>query len=74
MDMQMPVMDGIAATEAIRGMSGYEGLPIVAMTANAMAQDQQRCLDAGMNDYVAKPIDPDELWAALRRWIKPRAV
>ncbi|MBK7661078.1 MAG: response regulator [Betaproteobacteria bacterium] len=73
MDMQMPVMDGLAATRAIRAMSGYERLPIVAMTANAMVQDRERCLAAGMNDFLAKPIEPDQVWACLARWIVPRA-
>jgi CheY-like chemotaxis protein len=72
MDMQMPVMDGLAATRAIRGMAGMGGLPIIAMTANAMAQDRQRCLDAGMNDFLAKPIEPDDLIATLYRWAPRR--
>ena len=69
MDMQMPVLDGLAATAAIRALPAHEALPIVAMTANAMASDRQRCLDAGMNDFVAKPIDPKQLWGALLRWM-----
>jgi PAS domain S-box-containing protein len=76
MDMQMPVMDGITATRAIRqlGVGNTLGtLPIVAMTANAMQADRDRCLAAGMNGFVAKPIEPDELWRTLAQWIQPRA-
>ena len=73
MDMQMPVMDGITATREIRKLPQFDGLPIVAMTANAMKSDRERCLAAGMNDHVAKPIEPDQLWTALLRWVKPRA-
>ncbi|MDR2187070.1 MAG: PAS domain S-box protein [Azonexus sp.] len=73
MDMQMPVMDGLAATRALRRDRRFDRLPIIAMTANAMEADRKRCLEAGMNDYVAKPINPEELWAALRRWIRHRA-
>ena len=72
MDMQMPVMDGIAATREIRREPRFASLPIVAMTANAMAGDRERCLEAGMQDHIAKPIDPEALWAALLRWIPPR--
>jgi PAS domain S-box-containing protein len=72
MDMQMPVMDGVTATLEIRKHAEFQELPIVAMTANAMQQDKDKCLEAGMVDFVTKPIQPDELWAALRRWIKPR--
>ena len=71
MDMQMPVMDGIAATRAIRSNPQLHGLPIIAMTANVMAHDIEQCVEAGMNDHVAKPIDPDALFAALLRWIRP---
>jgi signal transduction histidine kinase/DNA-binding response OmpR family regulator/HPt (histidine-containing phosphotransfer) domain-containing protein len=72
MDMQMPVMDGITATRAIRSNPQLHTLPIIAMTANVMAHDIEQCVDAGMNGHVAKPIDPDALFAALLRWIKPR--
>ncbi len=67
MDMQMPVMDGISATQAIRSNPRFRTLPIVAMTANAMAGDREKCLQAGMNDHVSKPIDPDSLFATLMR-------
>jgi len=73
MDMQMPVMDGIAATRAIRLKPQFQSLPIIAMTANVMESDREKCTEAGMNDHLAKPIDPDALFAALLRWIKPRS-
>jgi len=69
MDMQMPVMDGVSATEAIRRDHRYDDLPIVAMTANAMSDDRDRCIAAGMNDYISKPIDPEVLAKTLVRWI-----
>ena len=72
MDMQMPVMDGITATMEIRKLPKFSELPIVAMTANAMESDRVRCLEAGMNDHVAKPIEPEELWQALLKWVKPQ--
>jgi two-component system, sensor histidine kinase and response regulator len=72
MDMQMPVMDGVTAARLIREQHNKEQLPIVAMTANAMKADRDRCLDAGMNAVVTKPINPDELWKALLDWIKVR--
>ena len=72
MDIQMPVMSGIEATRAIRSNPRLRTLPIIAMTANAMASDRDMCLKAGMNDYVAKPIDPDELFRAVLKWIPPR--
>ena len=67
MDVQMPVMDGIAATREIRALARFDTLPIIAMTANAMKEDQERCLAAGMDDYITKPIDPDAMFASLRR-------
>ena len=72
MDMQMPVMDGLSATRIIRQMPPFKSLPIVAMTANAMQADREACRDAGMDDYVPKPIEPRELFQTLLKWIKPR--
>ena len=69
MDMQMPVMDGLSATRAIRALPDHQTLPILAMTANAMPGDRERCLAAGMNDHIAKPIDPDRLWQVLLQWL-----
>ncbi len=71
MDMQMPVMDGLEATRRIRLDSRFARLPILAMTANAMVEDRKRTLDVGMNDHIAKPINPQELFEALLRWIPP---
>jgi two-component system sensor histidine kinase/response regulator len=72
MDMQMPVMDGLEATRAIRRNPLWQQLPVLAMTANAMAIDRQRCLDAGMNSHIAKPINPNELYAQLLQWLPRR--
>ena len=71
MDVQMPRMDGLEATRRIRALDAPEraAVPIIAMTAHALKGNLETCLEAGMNDYVAKPIDPDRLFAALRRWI-----
>ena len=71
MDLQMPVMDGYEATHHIRTRVGNTWLPIIAVTANAMSGDRQKCLDHGMNDHIAKPVDIDQLHAALARWVKP---
>jgi two-component system, sensor histidine kinase and response regulator len=71
MDMQMPVMDGVTATRLIRQVPRLDRMPIVAMTANAMEQDRQLCLAAGMNETMTKPIDPKALWATLLRWVAP---
>ena len=71
MDMQMPVMDGISATIGIRKL-GFTAVPILAMTANVMQADRDRCAAAGMNDFLTKPIEPDALFAAMQKWVKPR--
>lgn len=69
MDMQMPAMDGIAATSAIRALPGHAATPILAMTANAFQEDRERCLAAGMNDFLGKPVVPERFYALLLRWI-----
>ena len=74
MDLQMPGMDGFTATKLLRAKPGLRSLPIIAMTAHALVEERQRCLEAGMNDHVSKPIDPDALFATLMRWVKPRGV
>jgi PAS domain S-box-containing protein len=72
MDLQMPDMDGFTATRILRAQPRLQGLPIIAMTAHALVEERQRCLEAGMNDHVSKPIEPDALFATLLRWVKPR--
>jgi two-component system, sensor histidine kinase and response regulator len=69
MDLQMPVMDGLQATRAIRGIERLKKLPIIAMTASVMAGDRDRCLEAGMNDHISKPISIDQLMSTLARWL-----
>jgi PAS domain S-box-containing protein len=71
MDMQMPVMDGVTATMAITRLEDYKDIPIIAMTANAMEVDREECFKAGMVDHVPKPVDPEDLFASLLRWVKP---
>lgn len=73
MDCQIPTMDGYVTTDAIRkgAVDSYADIVIIAMTANAMKGDRERCLDAGMNDYIPKPVDPDLLKDKLNFWLKP---
>ena len=73
MDLQMPELDGFAATRAIRARPEWAELPVLAMTANATARDRDQCLQAGMNGHIAKPIVPEELFAQLLRWLPERA-
>ncbi|MEI7430909.1 MAG: response regulator, partial [Betaproteobacteria bacterium] len=70
MDMQMPVLDGLEATQQIRALPSYWNTPIVAMTANAFVEDKALCLAAGMNDFLIKPFDPEKLFSVLLKWFK----
>ena len=69
MDMQMPVMDGLAATRAIRAAHPARRVPVIAMTANAFAEDRERCREAGMDDFIAKPVEPERLYETLLAWL-----
>ena len=69
MDVRMPVMDGLEACRLLRCMPLYEALPVVAMSANTLEADRLRCLAAGMSDFLAKPLEPGQLWRALRKWL-----
>jgi PAS domain S-box-containing protein len=73
MDIQMPEMDGYKATEIIRQDQRFKAIPIIAMTAQAMSGDKEKCLAAGMNDYIAKPINASAFYLTLSRWLKPKA-
>jgi PAS domain S-box-containing protein len=74
MDLQMPEVDGLTATRMLRAETRFNDLPIIAMTAHALVEERERCLQAGMNDHVTKPIDPDALFSTLARWTKPQQV
>jgi len=73
MDMQMPRMDGLTATREIRRMPQGGTIPILAMTANAFAEDRARCLEVGMNDFITKPVDPGMLYAMVLKWLSRAA-
>jgi two-component system, sensor histidine kinase and response regulator len=70
MDMQMPRLDGLEATRRIRALPGGASVPIVALTANAFTDHRDRCLQAGMSDFLVKPLDMAELYGVLLRWLK----
>jgi len=69
MDMQLPTMDGVEATHLIRASATGQQVPIVAMTANAFAEDRKRYMEAGMNDFIAKPFNPEALFAMILQWV-----
>ena len=71
MDIQMPVMDGYTATQEVRKNDKNATLPIIAMTANAMSGDREKCIAAGMNEHLAKPINPQEMYSTLAKWVEP---
>jgi CheY-like chemotaxis protein len=70
MDMQLPTIDGVAVTSLIRASELIRQVPIIALTANAFAEDRNRCLNAGMDDFIAKPFVPEELFAMILKWLQ----
>ena len=74
MDLQMPILDGFGATSALRAGGQHASTPVIALTANAAEADQQKCLEAGMNDFIPKPLDPDRLIASVYKWSRPIAL
>ena len=70
MDLQMPDMDGLEATAAVRRLPGYENVPILALTANYSDEIRRQCQENGMQDFLSKPVTPTALWAAISRWLK----
>lgn len=70
MDMQMPELNGVDATRAIRALAGCAATLIIALTANAFDEDRQVCLEAGMNDLIAKPFNPEVLFSSILRWLE----
>jgi CheY-like chemotaxis protein len=73
MDMQMPNLNGLDAARLIRELPGYRNTPIIAMTANAFAEDRARCIEAGMNDFLIKPLDPDSFFETVLTWLQKSA-
>ena len=69
MDMQMPILDGLGATRQIRTLECGKSIPIIAMTANAFEDDKKNCIEAGMNGFLTKPLEPDLLYYELARWL-----
>ena len=70
MDMQMPRMDGLEATRRLRQLAGFGDTPVVAMTANAFAEDRIRCMEAGMNDFIPKPCKPEQFYGTVLAWLR----